>query len=365
MLLAEEVLRKTCPPDSTRHGEGMLRGTVRDELGNPSSNAVVTAMWQRRFAFGVGQKVDNLNYQQETIGAMTGADGQWRLCGVPRGLNMIVRVAADSGTDMRRVGLPETNAFTTVDLVVRAEAATALPTDGRSAALVELVVTSLGGAPLPDVTSNVRAPGGLERSLRTGASGRALVPDVRPGVIAVQARRVGFTPGTIAFTAQPGRKTAPIILSENAAPQLDTVRVLGGKRVSGRLDEFETRRVNRAASASITREDIETRRPVDARQLLLDATSVRVTPFAGGVYVMSARGKRPTLTGDPTAPCLMNVVVDGTPLVPRGDNGVDLNELPRPDAIHGIEPYAGAARIPLQYGGGGKWCGLIAIWTRE
>jgi hypothetical protein len=100
--------------------------------------------------------------------------------------------------------------------------------------------------------------------------------------------------------------------------------------VSGRLDEFETRPVNRAASASITREDIETRRPVDAWQLLLDATSVRVTPFAGGAYVMSARGKRPTLTGDPTAPCLMNVVVDGTPLVPRGDNGVDLNDLRAP-----------------------------------
>jgi hypothetical protein len=52
--------------------------------------------------------------------------------------------------------------------------------------------------------------------LRTSASGRAFVPDVRPGVMVVEARRVGFTPGKLALTVQLGRNTAPIILSENA-----------------------------------------------------------------------------------------------------------------------------------------------------
>lgn len=307
VLLAEEVLRKTCPPDSTRHGEGMLGRTVRDEHGNPLSNAVVTAMWQSRFAFGDGQKVDNLNYHEETIGAMTGADGPFRLCGVPRGLNMVVRVAANSGTDMRRVGLPETNAFTTVDLVVHSEARSALPKEWRTGALVERVVTSAGGAPLSDVTLDVSAPCGLTRRLRTGASGRALVPEMRPGVLVVQARRVGCAPGTLALTVQPGRNTAPIIFSENAAPQLDTVRVLGGKKVTGRLDDFETRRVNRAATACITRHDIERRHPEDARQLLSDVPLVRVRPFAQGVYVTSGRGKAPSLS-DPSKPRPMNVM---------------------------------------------------------
>ena len=64
---------------------------------------------------------------------------------------------------------------------------------------IVLVVTSAGGAPLPEVTLDVSEPEGLKRSVRTSANGRALVPDVRPG-----------------------RNTAPIIRSENAAPQLDT-----------------------------------------------------------------------------------------------------------------------------------------------
>ena len=367
VLLADEVLRKACPPDSTRHGEGMLRGTVRDAHGNPLSNAVVTVTWQSRFHFGAGQKVDNLSYHEATIGAMTGSDGQWRLCGVPRGINLMARVVADSGTDFRKVGLPETNAFTTVDLVARTEAPSALPKDWRDGALVELVVTTPEGAPLPDVMLDVTAPGGLQRTLRTNATGRVLLPDVKPGVMVVQARRVGFTPGKLAFAVQPGRNTAPIALSENAAPRLDTVRVIGGKKTGGRLDEFETRRINHAATASITRADIENRHPVDAWQMLLDVPSLRVTPYALGVYVMSARGKAPSL-GDPSKPCVMRVIIDGIPLVPKDEGkGVDLNELPRPEEIHGIEVFAGSARIPLQYGGegGGKWCGLLAIWTRD
>ena len=112
--------------------------------------------------------------------------------------------------------------------------------------------------------------------------------------------------------------------------------MLGGKKVVVRLDEFERRRINHSATASISRVDIVKRHPVDAWQLLLDVPSVRVTPYAQGVYVMSARGKAPSLN-DPSKPSLMNVVVDGTPVVPHGDNG----------------------------DGGGKWCELIAIWTRD
>ena len=66
-------------------------------------------------------------------------------------------------------------------------------------------------------------------------------------------------------------------------------------------------------------------------------------------------------------PCYLLVMVDG--LVKNGVPGrpaFDLNQLPRPDEIHGVEVFAGAAMIPLQYSGmgDGKWCGMIAVWTR-
>lgn len=60
-------------------------------------------------------------------------------------------------------------------------------------------------------------------------------------------------------------------------------------------------------------------------------------------------------------PCVMRVVVDGL-LQPSPD----LRQLPPPDEIHGVEVFAGAASVPVQYAGigEGKMCGLIAVWTR-
>ena len=63
----------------------------------------------------------------------------------------------------------------------------------------------------------------------------------------------------------------------------------------------------------------------------------------------------------------MLVAVDGIVLNRTpGQKAFDLRLLPPVDEIYGIEVFAGAASIPLEYGGegDGKWCGLIAIWTR-
>ena len=68
-----------------------------------------------------------------------------------------------------------------------------------------------------------------------------------------------------------------------------------------------------------------------------------------------------------TKPCYYLVMVDGVPQQPTPPQEYfDLRQLPHPDQIHGVEIFAGPASIPLQYGGtgSGKWCGLIAVWTR-
>ncbi len=58
----------------------------------------------------------------------------------------------------------------------------------------------------------------------------------------------------------------------------------------------------------------------------------------------------------------MAVMIDGLIMRPAlGDSAVDLAQLPRPDEIHGIEVFAGAATTPLKYGGMSafdKTCGL-------
>jgi hypothetical protein len=75
--------------------------------------------------------------------------------------------------------------------------------------------------------------------------------------------------------------------------------------------------------------------------------------------------------------CFMMVMVDGVLMGGDRDGLFDLRSLPAPDEIHGIEVFAGAASIPVRYGGesgtpavkpgvpqASKSCGLIAVWTR-
>ena len=65
-------------------------------------------------------------------------------------------------------------------------------------------------------------------------------------------------------------------------------------------------------------------------------------------------------------PCFMKVMIDGVLVAPDDGSGRNnLNYLPPPSSIHGIEVFAGPGTIPPQYSGTGgqTYCGLIAIWT--
>jgi hypothetical protein len=229
---------------------------------------------------------------------------------------------------------------------------------------VEISVVGEGGEALPGVTLDVQFPGGGSRTLSTGATGLALIPDVATGNLVVRARKIGFTAGQISATIAAGRNTVPIILSSIAAPSLDTVRIVGDQpRVSGRHDDFETRRLNRAGTFFVSRAEIEKRNPTDAWQMLQHSPGLKLRPGADGMgmFAVTTRSAQTNLRAD--TPCYMRVLVDG---VMWPDAAPNLNNLPRPDEIHGMEVWAGPSSIPPKYGGtgGGKWCGMIAIWTR-
>jgi hypothetical protein len=190
---------------------------------------------------------------------------------------------------------------------------------------------------------------------------------------------VGFKPGQLAVSVEAGRNTVPILLSDAVMPSLDTVRIVGGKRVSGRLDEFNTRYLRHEATASFNQADIAKVNPVDTWQMLSRVSAMKFIPASanGGLFAVSNRGMEVGRLGG--VPCYMAVMVDGVVLVglpqtvttPDGTvvvvgDPVDMMQLPPPDQIHGIEVFAGPGSIPPKYNGAGndKQCGLIAIWTR-
>lgn len=59
--------------------------------------------------------------------------------------------------------------------------------------------------------------------------------------------------------------------------------------------------------------------------------------------------------------CPMTVYVDQVPM----PTPFNLDLLPSPKDLAGIEVYSGAATIPPQFSGTNRGCGVILVWTRD
>ncbi|HVT38404.1 MAG TPA: TonB-dependent receptor, partial [Gemmatimonadaceae bacterium] len=228
--------------------------------------------------------------------------------------------------------------------------------------LVDVTVADRAGHPLAGAMIDVTARGASFQSVHTDSAGRAQLTQVPSGRVELRVRRIGYRAGDVAVEIEPGGNTVPVVLDKSDAPSLDTVRIRGDRRVSSRLDDFETRRARGEATASISREEIEKRNPLLISQLLQNVPSVRFTedltgrvlPYSGRGYVMKSNQEM--------VPCVMAIMVDGVQM----PDSTSLN-LMSPRDLHGIEVFAGAASIPVKYGSmlHGQWCGLIALWTRD
>ena len=242
--------------------------------------------------------------------------------------------------------------------------------EARQPARLEVTIsTRATRSPLGDVTLIATADTGKPRTVRSDERGRVVVDSLAPGVWRIKATRIGFQPGEIGIRVGPGDNTVAILLEQNAPPVIDTVRIVGGRRVTSRLDDFETRRILRLATATITRDEIEKRNPFALSQMLTNLPSIRIADSAGVKVAISTRGMKKTVYTDATgrprdglAHCMLQVMVDNT-LMPYG---FDLDQI-SPKDVHGVELFAGAARTPpnLTSIRTDAWCGLLVIWTRD
>jgi hypothetical protein len=209
---------------------------------------------------------------------------------------------------------------------------------------------------------------------RTDAAGRFQMRVKAPASYQLAVTRVNTTP-TVGpqFEVIPedtidANVQVPLVASDTLQ-SLDSVLVTAtGVAPTRRLQEFESRRLNRAGTFFVTRAEIEKRAPVDAWQMLQHSPGIKIRQGGdngGGMYAVTARAQQTNLNSRlPDTPCYLRVLVDGV-LLP--DEMPDLNRvMPKPSEIHGIEVWAGPSSIPPQYGGSGsgKWCGMIAVWTK-
>ncbi|MEP6622451.1 MAG: TonB-dependent receptor [bacterium] len=361
--LPDSVVAARCGAEAPFRREGVLYGRARDEGGRPLPDVAVTVTWRT--------DPEDTRTTVATLGALSNDDGIWLVCAVPL-RTVVVRATAEQGIDEVLAVLDDDHRADLVDLLL-ARPLSSLPQGSRAnGAVVVVSAVDRLGAMLSNVNLEVQSARGTVYTAVTNSDGRALIPAVEPGRVIVRTRAMGYQPGEVAVTVDVGRNTVPLLLDKTIVPVLAGVHVVGDRVVLARHEDFEQRRRLHLATTTITADEIHLRNPADTWQMLTNVPSMRVASIGYGVFAQSSRGMRavPKKNGGvEMVPCFYRLMIDG---LARPDAMPDLNDLPRPSEIHGIEIFAGPAMIPPQYnstlGGSGdsgnNICGLIAIWTK-
>lgn len=226
-----------------------------------------------------------------------------------------------------------------------------------AAGTVDGLVTDTSLVPLADAEVTILR---TALKVRTGPNGRFRITQMPSGEYLIIVRHLGFHP-TSTVVAVPGNDTLrESFLLQRLPPGLDTVRVVTERR-SFRMMEFEDRR-KLGEGQFLTETQIDQHGGPFVADLLrfffrgVNIEEERGVGGSGGQSVQYAISRR----GDTGSWCVMQVIVDDVAM----PTPFDLDLLPSPKEIAGIELYTGPAVIPARYNSLGAWCGLVLVWTK-
>lgn len=226
--------------------------------------------------------------------------------------------------------------------------------------VIDGMVTDSGFVPMLGAEIGI-----LRTSIRisTNALGRFRITDVQMGTYILTLRRFGYSPiaSIISVNAGDTLRLAYALQPLGKGRLLDTVRVTE-RQTSRNLMEFERRR-RLGVGKFLTATDLERRGSIDIATVLRGFMSLAVVrdDNTGVTSLQNRRDQGNMVTAQGAGACPVQVVVDNVPM-PRE---VDVELLPRPKEIAGVEVYSGPAGAPSQFGGTDRRCGMVLIWTKD
>ena len=221
------------------------------------------------------------------------------------------------------------------------------------------VILDTALVPLQSATVSIL---GSETRVVTGPNGRFRISQLKPDSYVVFVRRLGFEMVSATVQILASDTTRVSFTLQPAATKLGAA-IITAQSVSPRMAEFEERRefvAKFGGGQFMAQDEIEKRNTVFASELIRTFHGIQVgegnDPRSGrGSYATSGRAP-----GSINVTCYPAVWLDGV-LLP---GPVNLENLPSPKELAGIEVYPGPAGVPARYAAGGMACGAILIWTR-
>jgi TonB family protein len=191
--------------------------------------------------------------------------------------------------------------------------------------------------------------------VETDDSGRFELAKVRPGMLTLKFRRLGFQPDTVELVVLAG-KTIPLdVTLARLNVSLTPVVITGRSDLKGWREGFYHRKTI-GAGHYFTAADIDKRNPRLLSDMFRGVPGVTVQPSRGMIRnALRFRGK---------GGCAPLTVLDGTPLA-AAEFDIDLIT---PFSVAAVELYPGSI-VPPQFtvapGIGRRTCGAVVIWSKH
>lgn len=353
---AAQMLDGICKTSSGRaRGGGVVLGIVRQRSDTAAPRpARVRAEWYTialRDERGVVSE-----HQKHTLETTAGANGVFRLCGIPLDADVAIDARAE-----RLASEPQT-----LHLTGRRFARMTLVLDPGAEGIASVVGTVSDSARNPIAGAEV-AIASARRSVTTDAKGFFRLDSLALGSYDLAVRRLPYAPIDIHVElTTPGRVSQEVILSRAVA--LDPV-----VRTENRLPQSFADNQRIGLGHFMTRGQLAAEEGRKLSSVMAQLPGLGLTYGSSGeAWVKGSHGHAKLYT--PTraerahgmiASCYAQVYVDGV-LENRGDPtpAFDLNSL-SPDRIEALEFYASPAETPAIYSGLNSGCGVLVIWLRR
>lgn len=223
---------------------------------------------------------------------------------------------------------------------------------------IDGIVTDTSLAPLRGAFVSI-----LRTNIRvgTGPNGRFRITKVPAGQYLLIVKRGGFSPTSLVVEV-PAADTVRLAYTLTPAATVLPGVTVTEQSVSLKMLDFE-RRKRGGQGEFMNADEIDRRGSVFATELMRKFTTINVAPVKTGgnsmtEYFALSRREGGGLVSNG---CAMTVYLDQVPM----PTPFNLDLLPSPRSLAGIEVYAGPSTIPPQFSGMNRGCGVIMVWTKD
>ena len=356
---APTIRRLLCTGSSLADSTGLMLGFIRDaDTGAPLEGASAVVIWTDLVVS------KGIHTDRREVPVKANSVGWYALCGVPADGPITAR--AELGKDASgyiEVRVPLNGVLHRDFNIPRGAAAVAVSGRAASGAGTADVPRRRGSARLTGVVRNEQGQplGGAQVMVwgsditgSTGDDGRFSLSELPAGTQALETRYVGYAPRRVTVDLASGETRSVTVTLDQRADVLEQVTVFGkAKRGRGDFTGFFQRRQN-GIGRFYTRADIDRMHPYQFTDILRRVPGIKIVPSSNFDYTILSSRATGSMTG---GACQPSIYIDGARLV--DDTAIDGFLLP--NAIVGIEVYAGPSEAPPQYSYGN--CGSILIWT--